>query len=76
MLGRLEMSVDECIEAYIKLSSQVFNRKHHRAFTVSGKIQARFDTQALEEAVKKILIDRGLSPDELLYTKSEMGCKV
>lgn len=67
MLGRLEMSVDECIEAYVKLSSKVFNRKHHCAITVSGKIQARFDTQAL---------DRGLSPDELLYTKSEMGCKV
>ncbi|CAK7206341.1 hypothetical protein SEUCBS139899_009130, partial [Sporothrix eucalyptigena] len=30
MLGRLQMTVNECIEAYTSLSDKVFERKRHR----------------------------------------------
>src|SRR5690242_7546111 len=49
MLGRLRMSVDECMDAYASLSKEVFEKKGHR-LRMNGKFQGRFDTAALEEA--------------------------
>lgn len=46
MLGRLKMSIDECIDAYISLSDKVFRKKRHRV-TVKGSIQGRFDSEEL-----------------------------
>jgi hypothetical protein len=51
MLGRLKMSIEECIDAYTSLSDKVFEKQRYRV-TVKGKIQGRFDTVALERAVK------------------------
>ncbi|KAH8892820.1 hypothetical protein GQ53DRAFT_860990 [Thozetella sp. PMI_491] len=65
MLGRLHMTVDECIEAYTSLSDKVFEKKAHRV-KINGQFQGRFDTAALERAIKKILCDCGLGEDALL----------
>src|SRR5205814_1267914 len=62
MLGRLRMTVDECIEAYTSLSDRVFEKKAHRV-TIRGNLQGRFDTTALEDAIKQILKERGLNED-------------
>ena len=75
MLGRLQMTVDECISAYTSLSDKVFEKKSHR-INIKGKIQGRFDSSALEEAVKDILLDRGLPGDELLKDAPDAPCKV
>ncbi|KAK4119890.1 FabD/lysophospholipase-like protein [Parathielavia appendiculata] len=53
MLGRLRMTVDECIGAYTTLSDRVFEKKSHRV-TMKGKLQGRFDGAELERAVKTI----------------------
>lgn len=37
MLGRLQMTVDECIEAYTSLSDKVFEKKCHRV-NIKGKL--------------------------------------
>jgi hypothetical protein len=37
MLGRLQMIVDDCIDAYTSLSDKVFEKKSHRV-TVKGKL--------------------------------------
>jgi hypothetical protein len=50
MLGRLQMTVDECIDAYTSLSDKVFEKSHR--VNMRGKIQGRFDTAELERAVK------------------------
>jgi cell shape-determining protein MreC len=55
MLGRLEMTVDECIDAYVSMMDAVFKKKKHRFKNVRGELQARFDTRELEEAMKKII---------------------
>ena len=75
MLGRLKMTVEECINAYADLSDKVFQKKHHRVNMRVGGIQGRFDSSELERAVKQIIVSRGLEEDELFYDKKNT-CKV
>lgn len=75
MLGRLQLTVGECIDAYTSLSDKVFEKKRHRA-TFSGKLQGRFDTAGLERAVRQILQDCGKDEDTLLKDSADAPCKV
>jgi len=75
MLGRLEMSIDECIEAYLSLSDQTFQKEAHRV-TILGKIQARFDSDKLKQAVQEVVSKRGLEKDALLKGLPDAACKV
>ena len=59
MLGRLEMDVDECIEAYKELMKSVFEKKQSLfAVGFSGMIKSRFSSKALEKAVKGVIESR------------------
>jgi hypothetical protein len=75
MLGRLKMSIDECIDAYLQLSDRIFQKKRHRV-TVKGKIQGRFDSDELERAVKEVAKGQGLQEDALLKDTADASCKV
>lgn len=75
MLGRLEMSVEECISEYKTLSSKVFTKVRSR-LSFTGNIHGRFDHEALEESLKDLLRRLGLSENELLKQKCESKCKV
>ncbi|KAH0593772.1 hypothetical protein MHUMG1_08523 [Metarhizium humberi] len=74
MLGRLEMTVDEAIDAYKDLSPKIFVHIHHR-ITWRGQVQGRFDHEALENGVKAILDDKGLPKETLLHNPSPTACK-
>ncbi len=75
MLGRMKMSVQECIDAYVSLAGTVFEKKSHRV-TITGKVQARFDTAALERSVKEILVKYGYDEDILLQEPLDAACEV
>jgi hypothetical protein len=75
MLGRLKMSVADCITAYLSLSDRVFRKMRHRV-TVMGKVQGRFDAEELAQAVKEVVKQQGLQEDALLRDAPEAGCKV
>ena len=75
MLGRLKMSVNECIDAYLSLSDRVFQKKRHWV-TIKGSIQSRFDSEELERAVKEVVTAQGLQEDALLKDASDDACKV
>ena len=75
MLGRLRMSIDESIDAYLSLSDRVFQKKRHRV-TVKGNIQGRFDSEELTRAVKEVIKKQGLREDTLLKDAPEAACKV
>ena len=75
MLGRLRMSVDECIEAYISLSDRIFQKKRHRV-TIRGKIQGRFDSEELAQAVREVIKGQGFQEGALLKDASDNACKV
>ncbi|KAF2816881.1 FabD/lysophospholipase-like protein [Mytilinidion resinicola] len=75
MLGRLQMTVDECIDAYVSLSDRVFQKRRHRV-TIKGNIQGRFDSTELERAIKEIVARKGLTEDALLKDEVDAKCKV
>lgn len=75
MLGRLKMSVAECIEAYASLSDAIFQKKRSR-LSLRGKTQGRFDSDELERAVKQMILRNGLSADEMLEDTTEAACRV
>jgi hypothetical protein len=51
------MSVDECIDRYIRLSDTVFKKTSYLPVRVDGRVKARFGTKALEQAVKQTVAD-------------------
>jgi predicted metal-dependent RNase len=75
MLGRLRMSIDECIDAYLSLSDRIFQKKRHRV-TIKGNIQGRFDSEELARAIKEIVTRKGLQEDALLKDVSGDVCKM
>ncbi|KAF2625508.1 FabD/lysophospholipase-like protein [Macroventuria anomochaeta] len=75
MLGRLRMSVADCITAYLSLSTRVFRKSRHRV-TVKGQIQGRFDSEELARAVREVVKQQGLQEDALLKDEPNTVCKV
>lgn len=75
MLGRLQMTVDDCIDAYVSLSDRVFRKRRHRV-NIKGKVQGRFDSDELVRAIKEILVQQGLAEDALLEDAKDAKCKV
>ena len=75
MLGRLKMSIDKCINAYLSLSDRVFQKKRHR-ITTKVNIQGRFNSEELEQAVKEIVTKQGLQEEALLKDVMDDTCKV
>ena len=66
MLGRLEMSVQDCFDAYLKTMDSIFVKKRHR-INRQFRVQERFDHRVLETAIKSIITSRGLDENALLY---------
>lgn len=75
MLGRLKMSIDDSIDAYLSLSDRIFQKKRHRV-TVKGNIQGRFDSEELTQAVKEVVTAQKLKENTLLKDISDDVCKV
>jgi len=75
MLGRLEMDVKSCIEAYIRLCTTVFSDEKLFFVNISSTIRARFKAELLEKAIKQIIAEQGLDNDEL-FQKPDSRCKV
>lgn len=76
MLGRLEMSVDECIAAYSDLAAAVFSEKVRRIpVNRKGEVRPRFDSAVLESAIKKVISQNGASETDMLNDGIERGCR-
>lgn len=75
MLGRLRMSVADCIQAYKHLSREIFTPTHGSA-NVAGKAidflkaKGKFRSEPLEQCIKQILRDHNLSEDELMIDQN------
>ena len=76
MLGRLRMSIRDCIDAYIRLSDKIFKKIHYSPVNWKVQTQGRFDHEALETAIKDVVISAGLSEDALLKDDQPDSCKV
>ncbi|KAJ5732391.1 Acyl transferase/acyl hydrolase/lysophospholipase, partial [Penicillium malachiteum] len=77
MLGRLEMDVDECIEAYRALMESVFSDKTRKiALDWSGNVKAQYDSQKLRAAIEHVIVSAGVSPDALMNDGNSRRCRV
>lgn len=70
------MSVDECINAYIKLSSRVFRKVHRIPIGIQGNFRARYDSKELQKAIEGIVQENHLDKDALLKDDGPQACKV
>jgi calcium-independent phospholipase A2-gamma len=78
MLGRLEMSVDQCIEAYIGMMDVVFDPKDKKSLPFkirNGKVQPRYKTKHMEQAIKKVISNAGGSSDDRFRGEKKSCCK-
>ncbi|KJZ69480.1 hypothetical protein HIM_11122 [Hirsutella minnesotensis 3608] len=77
MLGRLEMDVDECISAYSELMEAVFNERLRRIpIDLRGRVEPRFDSIRLKDAIEAVISRKGMSTTDLLNDGQDRGCKV
>lgn len=81
MLGRLRMSVDDCIDAYTKLSEKIFEPVLSKANVPGRAIQklraeGKFEAHVLEEQIKQLLRKRGWPEEALLTDNSADAPKV
>jgi hypothetical protein len=77
MLGRLEMSVEECISAYTKMMKHVFDRKAYHSFiSIFEGVKPRFSSKALENAISQVLEARGVPLNEKFENGTGSRCKV
>jgi hypothetical protein len=70
------MDIDACIAAYVYMSDKIFQKKHHRVNFRDGTVQGKFDSAALELAMKEIIMSQGLDEDALLMDLPDAPCKV
>ncbi|KAI7270227.1 general substrate transporter [Hortaea werneckii] len=75
MLACLEMSIDDCINAFTSLMGKAFKREHKLAFTFRGKVQHRYDSKELEKAIKEVITGTGLHRDALLRHNPTPKCR-
>jgi hypothetical protein len=77
MLGRLRMSVEDCIKAYTTLMRDVFAKKENISpFGFMGGVKSRFSSAALKQAIAKVLNDLRIPLHEKFEVDSETACKV
>ena len=77
MLGRLRMDVQECIRIYLQLAESVFSKVHYVPIhLLNGRTKSRYNQEALESAIRRILEERNMSPNTLLKDEDPYSCKV
>lgn len=77
MLGRLEMNVDDCIEAFTGMMDEIFQQKHKIPFKLfSGQVQPRYDSAILEKCIKVVIKNAGFDPEAKLRETKDSSCKV
>jgi calcium-independent phospholipase A2-gamma len=79
MLGRLEMTIDQCIDAFTSMMGSIFDQKKKDRLPFkwySGKVNHRYDSKTLENAIKKVIESAGLHSDTLMRGTKKSACKV
>jgi calcium-independent phospholipase A2-gamma len=77
MLGRLEMNIDDCIEAFTGMMDAIFQQKHKLPFKLfSGQVQPRFDSEILEKCIKVVIKKAGFDSEAKLRETKDSRCKV
>lgn len=77
MLGRLEMDVQECIDAYRDLMECVFSERSRTVCVdLSGNVKAQYDSRKLRAAIEQVVSRAGFSPNDPLNDGKARKCRV
>jgi hypothetical protein len=80
MLGRLEMSIEDCLQAFKTMSADIFASNWKQAPIIKhiGAIagSSRFKAKDLEKAVKTLLRENKIAEEISLREGREPSCKV
>lgn len=81
MLGRLHMTIEDCVTQYKRFMKEVFppDKSTLSKTAALAYYGAKWDATPLEDAIKTLLTDQGLSNPEdvlLLDEESSEDCKV
>ncbi|KAI1619666.1 acyl transferase/acyl hydrolase/lysophospholipase, partial [Exophiala viscosa] len=63
MMVKLNMSIDECIQQYKVLSSEIFAKERPALKRLFGSDWSKFSGEALSKAIEKLLASEGHAPD-------------
>ena len=75
MLGRLQMDIQPCIDAYSELSRSIFS-KSGLPVNWRGHVKGRYNASDLENAVRKMIRTLGLPEDTPLNDGEDRGSRV
>ncbi|EOA90522.1 uncharacterized protein SETTUDRAFT_146424 [Exserohilum turcica Et28A] len=75
MLGRLKMSVPDCMKTYMTFFYLIFQKPRRRGLFKSP-VQGRFDAKEVELAIKDVIKQQGLPEDAPLRDEHSTACKV
>jgi hypothetical protein len=70
MLGKLGMSVEECILAYEYLASHIFGKKHLRSRFTGGLAPAKYSGSRMMARVRTLIRERGFSENLEMHLPS------
>lgn len=68
MLGRLAMTVDECIQEYERYVKIIF--QHPRKITMSGFLRSKYPLYPLTQATRRIISDFDKSTEDVGWRRS------
>ena len=72
MLGKLGMSVDECIQEYRELSSEIFGKKKFRGQLTRGLVTSKYSGKKLLKCVRGLIHRKGKQMDlHMLQTEPQ-----
>ncbi|KAL9578610.1 MAG: hypothetical protein Q9212_005606 [Teloschistes hypoglaucus] len=79
MLGKMGMTVDECISQYEDLSKKIFGKKHLRGRMTHGLAPARYSGKRLQKCIRELLrlrqLDENMSMKQS-HADDKMACAV
>ena len=55
MLGKLRMNLQQCIQAYKRLSKEIFGKKHTRGRITHGLAKTRYSGSRLENCIRRLI---------------------
>ena len=76
MLGRLHMTIEECLQAYREVGQKVFGKKSSWRWAKAAAGSTLYDIKELQSSVATLLSQRGLQPDEPFHEEGELKCRV
>lgn len=71
MLGKMGMTVDECITQYERLSKEIFEKKHLRGRITRGLAPTRYSGKRLQKCIRDLLCERNLDENLSMEHKTD-----